>query len=132
MPVFQPIEGCLSESIWRSLGDDTVGCCNGIGSRFFILPIATTNCVMNTTYQINRESAPIEALATAAAKALLTFAKIAISTSVNTLLALVAVMQLFAWILSDGQAGNPAPWCIAWVLHFALISAIDIKKGGVK
>lgn len=87
---------------------------------------------MNNTVQINRESAPIEALATAAAKALLTFAKIAISTSVNTLLALVAVMQLFAWILSDGQAGNPAPWCIAWVLHFALISALDIKKGGVK
>lgn len=87
---------------------------------------------MNTTYQINRESVPIEALATAAAKALLTFAKIAISTSVNTLLALVAVLHLFAWILSEGQAGSPAPWCTAWVLHFALISAIDIKKGGVK
>jgi len=87
---------------------------------------------MNNTIQINRESAPIEVLATAAAKALLTFAKIAISSSVNTLLALVAVMQLFAWILSDGTAGNPAPWCIAWVLHFALISAIDIRKGGVR
>ena len=82
---------------------------------------------MNTTIQIKRESAP-----TAAVKALLTFAKIAISSSVNTLLALVAVMQLFAWILSDGQAGNPAPWCIAWVLHFALMSAIDIRKGGVR
>ncbi len=87
---------------------------------------------MNTTYQINRESAPIEALATAAAKALLTFAKIAISSSVNTLLALVAVLQLFAWILSDGLAGNPAPWCIAWVLHFAAMSSIEIRKGGVK
>ena len=87
---------------------------------------------MNTTYQINRESAPIGALATAAAKALLTFAKIAISTPINALLALVAVMQLFVWILSDGHAGNPAPWCIAWVLHFALMSAIDIRKGGVE
>lgn len=84
---------------------------------------------MNTTYQIKRESAPIEALATAAVKVLLKFSK---STTVNTLLALVAVMQLFAWILSDGQAGNPAPWCIAWVLHFALMSAIDIRKGGVR
>ncbi len=71
----------------------------------------------------------MEALATAAVKVLLKFSK---STTVNTLLALVAVMQLFAWILSDGQAGNPAPWCIAWVLHFALMSAIDIRKGGVR
>ena len=84
---------------------------------------------MNTTIQIKRESAPVEALATAAVKVLLKFSK---STKVNTLLALVAVMQLFAWILSDGQAGNPAPWCIAWVLHFALISALDIKKGGAE
>lgn len=84
---------------------------------------------MNTTYQINRESAPMEALATAAAKALLAFAK---STTVNTLLALVAVLLLFAWILSNGQAGNPAPWCTAWVLHFAAMSSIDIRKGGAE
>lgn len=87
---------------------------------------------MNTTIQIKRESAPIEALATAAAKALLTFAKIAISTSVNTLLALCAFISLMCWLISDGHAGDPAPWCIAWVLHFALMSALDIKKGGVK
>ncbi len=74
----------------------------------------------------------MEALATAAAKALLKFAKNAISTSVNTLLAMMAMMQLFVWILSDGQAGDPATWCITWVLHFALMSAFDIKKGGVK
>ena len=87
---------------------------------------------MNNTIQIQSRGEQYEALATAAAKALLTFAKIAISSSVNTLLALVAVMQLFAWILSDGQAGNPAPWCTAWVLHFALMSALDIRKGGVQ
>lgn len=86
---------------------------------------------MNTTYQINRESAPIEALATAAAKALLTFAKIAISSSVNTLLAAVALVSLLCWLLSDGQAGG-ATWCILWVLHFAIMSGIDIRKGGVR
>ena len=68
-------------------------------------------------------------LATAAVQMLLKFLT---SQSINTLLALVAVMQLFACILSDGQAGNPAPWCIAWILHFALMSALDIRKGGVK
>ena len=71
----------------------------------------------------------MEALATAAVNVLLKFAK---STSVNTLLALVAVLQIFAWILSEGQAGDPAPWCIAWVLHFAAMSSIDIRKGGVQ
>lgn len=85
---------------------------------------------MNTTYQINRESAPIEALATAAVKALLKFLT---SQSINTLLALCAFISLMCWLLSDGfYAREAATWCCAWVLHFALISAIDIKKGGVK
>lgn len=84
---------------------------------------------MNTTYQINRESAPIEALATAAVKMLLKFLT---SQSINTLLALCAFISLMCWLISDGQAGNPAPWCIAWVLHFAAMSSIDIRKGGVK
>lgn len=67
------------------------------------------------------------AMTTAAVKVLLKLAK---STTVNAALALVAAMQVLAWILSGGQAGNPAPWCIAWVLHFALTSSMDIKKGG--
>lgn len=84
---------------------------------------------MNTTYQINRESAPIEALATAAVQMLLKFLT---SQSINTLLALCAFISLMCWLISDGQAGDPAPWCIAWVLHFAAMSSIDIRKGGVK
>ena len=79
------------------------------------------------TIQINRESAPIGALATAAVQMLLKFLT---SQSINTLLALCAFISLMCWLISDGQAGDPATWCIAWVLHFALISAIDIKKGG--
>lgn len=85
---------------------------------------------MNTTYQINRESAPIEALATAAAKALLTFAKIAISSSVNILLALVAVVCLFCWLISGQHTAMTAMATLAWVLHLAVTLTIDIAKGG--
>lgn len=67
-------------------------------------------------------------LATAAVKALLKFLT---SQSINTLLALCAFISVMCWLLSDGQAGN-ATWCIVWILHFALMSAIDIKKGGVR
>ena len=85
---------------------------------------------MNNTIQINRGSAPIEALATAAVQMLLKFLT---SQSINTLLALCAFISVMCWLLSDGfYAREAAPWCIAWVLHFALISALDIKKGGVK
>ena len=83
---------------------------------------------MNTTIQINRESAPMEALATAAAQMLL---KLLTSLRVNIVLAAVALVSLMCWLISDGQAGN-ATWCIVWILHFALMSAIDIKKGGVR
>lgn len=84
---------------------------------------------MNTTIQINRESAPIEALATAAVQMLL---KLLTSQSINTLLALCAFISLMCWLISDGHAGDPATWCIAWVLHFAIMSAIDIAKGGAE
>lgn len=77
------------------------------------------------------ESAPMEALATAAAKVLLEFTRVAISATVNTVLALCAFISLMCWLISDGQAGG-ATLCIVWVLHFALMSAIDIKKGGVR
>ena len=81
------------------------------------------------TIQINRESAPIGALATAAVQMLLKFLT---SQSINTLLALCAFISLMCWLISDGHAGDPAIWCIAWVLHFAAMSSIDIRKGGVK
>ena len=71
----------------------------------------------------------MEALATATATVLL---KLLTSLRVNIVLAAVALVSLFAWLISDGQAGDPATWCIAWVLHFALMSAIEIRKGGVR
>lgn len=85
---------------------------------------------MNNTVQINRGSAPIEALATAAVQMLLKFLT---SQSINTLLALCAFISLMCWLLSDGfYAREAATWCCAWVLHFAAMSSIDIRKGGVK
>ena len=71
----------------------------------------------------------MEALATATATVLL---KLLTSLRINIALAVVALVSLMCWLISDGQAGKPATWCIAWILHFALMSAIDIKKGGVR
>ena len=71
----------------------------------------------------------MEALATATATVLL---KLLTSIKVNTVLAAVALVSLMCWLVSDGLAGDPATWCIAWVLHFALMSSIDIRKGGVR
>lgn len=84
---------------------------------------------MNTSIQINRESAPIGALATAAVQMLLKFLT---SQSINTLLALCAFISLMCWLISDGHAGDSATWCFAWVLHFAAMSSIDIRKGGAE
>lgn len=93
------------------------------------LPItAKLHDVMEEISLKRSENVPIGALATAAVKVLLTFLT---SLKVNSWLAAVALLALMGWLISDGQAGDPATWCIAWVLHFALMSAIDInRKGG--
>ena len=84
---------------------------------------------METTIQIQHRRVRYEALATAAVQMLLKFLT---SQSINTLLALCAFISLMCWLISDGHAGDPATWCFAWVLHFAAMSSIDIRKGGVK
>lgn len=93
------------------------------------LPItAKLHDVMEEISLKRSESVPIGALATAAVQMLLKFLT---SQSINTLLAMCAFISLMGWLISDGQAGDPATWCIAWVLHFAAMSAIDIhRKGG--
>ena len=94
------------------------------------LPItAKLHDVMEEISLKRSERVPIEALATATAKMLLEFLT---SMRVNIVLATVALLSLMCWLISDGQAGDPATWCIAWVLHFAAMSSIDIRKGGVK
>lgn len=82
---------------------------------------------MNNTVQIQSRGEQYEALATALGHIVLKF----LTLQVNILLAAVALVCLMCWLISDGQAGN-ATWCIVWILHFALMSAIDIKKGGVR
>ena len=84
---------------------------------------------METTIQIQHRRVRYEALATAAVQMLLKFLT---SQSINTLLALCAFISLMCWLISDGHAGDPATWCFAWVLHFAAMSSIDIRKGGAE
>ena len=85
---------------------------------------------MTNTIQIQRERAPIWVLATAAVQVLLKFLT---SQSVNTLLAIFAFISLMCWLLSDGHfVRETSTWCCAWVLHFAAMSSIDIRKGGVR
>ena len=84
---------------------------------------------MVNTIQIRQERVPMVALATAAVKVLLKFLT---STGINTVLALCAFISVMCWLLSDGfYAREAAAWCCAWVLHFAAMSSIDIRKGGV-
>ena len=82
---------------------------------------------MNNTVQINRESAPIEALATAAVKVLLKFLT---SQSINILLAAVALVSLLSWLITGQHATAAIFATVVWVCHFAIMSAIDIAKGG--
>ena len=81
---------------------------------------------MNNTIQINRESEGYEALATALGHIVLKF----LTVKVNTLLAAVALVCLLSWLIT-GQHATVAIFATGtWVLHFAVMSAIDIAKGG--
>ena len=82
---------------------------------------------MNNTVQINRESAPFEALATAAVKVLLKFLT---SQSINILLAAVALVSLLSWLITGQHATVAIFATVVWVCHFAAMAAIDIAKGG--
>lgn len=80
------------------------------------------------TISLNKQCSPIEAMTTAAVKVLLALLT---SSKVNITLLAVALTSLMGWLISDGQVGDPASWGIAWVTHFALMSALDIiRKGG--
>lgn len=97
-----------------------------LAAVFFILPIATTNCVMNTTYQINRESESYEALATALGHIVLKF----LTIQVNILLAFCALMCLFVYLISEQHMDITIVAIIAWVCHLAVMLCISIAKGG--
>lgn len=81
---------------------------------------------MNNTIQINRESEGYEALATALGHIVLKF----LTLQVNILLAAVALVSLLSWLIT-GQHTTVAIFAtVVWVCHFAIMSAIDIAKGG--
>ena len=100
---------------------------NGIGSRFFYSAYClTTSSVMNNTIQINRESEGYEALATALGHIVLKF----LTLQVNILLAAVALVCLLSWLITGQHSAVAIFATVAWVLHFAIMSAIGIAKGG--
>ena len=67
------------------------------------------------------------ALARATAKELL---ELIISTKINIALCAIAVLCLMCYMASGNFVRESVTWTVAWVLHFALMSAMDIKKGG--
>lgn len=81
---------------------------------------------MNTTYQINRESAPMEALATALGHVVLKL----FTTRINILPASIALVCLFCWLISGQHTTMTAMAVLAWVLHLSVTLIIDIAKGG--
>ena len=77
---------------------------------------------------VSNPVSPIEAMTTAAVKVLLQFLT---SLKANTWLAAFALLALcFSLIGESGTKGTVA-LVLAWVIHFAAMSALDIfKKGG--
>lgn len=65
-------------------------------------------------------------LATAAVKALLKF----LTLQVNFSLAAVALVCLLSWLITGQHATVAIFATVVWVCHFAVMSAIDIAKGG--
>ena len=81
---------------------------------------------MNTSIQIQSRGESYEALATALGHIVLKF----LTLQVNILLAAVALVCLLSWLIT-GQHTTVAIFAtVAWVCHFAIMSAIDIAKGG--
>ena len=84
---------------------------------------------MNTTIQIQRGSALIEALATATATVLL---KLLTSLRINIALAVVALVSLFSWLITEQHSTVAIFAIVAWVFHLAVMLTIDIAKGGAE
>ena len=78
------------------------------------------------TIQINREGESYEALATALGHIVLKF----LTIQVNILLASMALVCLFCWLISGQHTTMTAMAVLAWVLHLAVTLIIDIAKGG--
>lgn len=70
------------------------------------------------------------AMTTAAVKVLLAFLS---SLKVNSWLAAVALLALMGWLITEQLSTVAIFAIVAWISHFAAMSAIDIhRKGGVQ
>jgi hypothetical protein len=102
---------------------------NGTGGRFFISPIAKQpTSVMNNTIQIQSRGESYEALATALGHIVLKF----LTLQVNILLAAVALVCLFSWLITEQHTTVAIFAIVAWVFHLAVMLTIDIAKGGAE
>lgn len=97
-----------------------------LAAVFLFCLLLSTTSVMNNTIQINRESAPIEALATALGHVVLKL----FTTRINILPASIALVCLFCWLISGQHTTMTAMAVLAWVLHLSVTLIIDIAKGG--
>ncbi len=81
---------------------------------------------MNTLIQIQPRGEQYDALATALGHIVLKF----LTLQVNIPLAAVALVCLLSWLIT-GQHTTVAIFAtVVWVCHFAIMSVIDIAKGG--
>lgn len=81
---------------------------------------------MNNTIQLQSRGEQYEALATALGHIVLKF----LTLQVNILLASMALVCLFCWLISGQHTTMTAMAVLAWVLHLAVTLIIDIAKGG--
>lgn len=82
---------------------------------------------MNNTIQINRESAPLEALATALGHVVLKL----FTARINIVMGAMALVML-CWLISGTHTTVTAMCVMAWALHLAVTLTIDIAKGGAE
>ncbi len=80
------------------------------------------------TIQIQSRGEQYEALATALGHIVLKF----LTLQVNILLASMALVCLFCWLISGQHTAITAMAVLAWVLHLAVTLTIDIVKGGAE
>lgn len=77
---------------------------------------------------LNNQSSPVEAMTTAAVKALL---QLLTSAKTNIFLLALALVTVILWMIDESLNVQAAAGTTAWILHFASLSAIDIyRKGG--
>ena len=105
-----------------------VGVSTELAAVFLFCLLLTPTSVMNTSIQINRESESYEALATALGHIVLKF----LTIQVNILLAAVALVCLFAYLITEQHMDHTIVAILAWVGHLAIMLTISIAKGGAE